>query len=536
MERLGTDIERALSMAAVIGRDFELPLLAALLDADELRLVDTLEQAIGAGLIAEADGQAARYRFVHALIQQTLYQDMSATRRQLAHQRVAEALEVASRESPEHLAALAHHWLAATRPTDVSKALYYARRAGEAALRSYAPDDAVARFTEALELLDRQETDDAQERGRLLVDLGTAQFLAGMPEHRDTLLQAAAVARRLGDSDLLVAAALGGRRGDTRAGVTDAQRIAVLEAALAAVGDDGASRALLLLSLAEATDAREWERRRALAEEALALASDLSDPTAALDVLLNGYLFRVQPELSAARLVESGEALTLAERLAEPVLWFRACWFRVHACMEVADMVEVDLRIEQMAALAQRTGLLHCQWELLMTRAGRALLAGDLARAEALNDEALATASRIGAPEALGAYGGVLFAIRRQQGRQGELVDLVATAAAENPAIPVLKTVLGWAYCSLGRLDDARALFADGVCAAFADVPRDLTWTSTIALWQECAVALDDVPAMEALYGVLEPHSGLVAFDVRDHQRCVGSVARLPGPPAGSSR
>ena len=47
VERLGTDIERALSMAAVIGRDFDLQLLAALLDADELRLVDTLEQAIG---------------------------------------------------------------------------------------------------------------------------------------------------------------------------------------------------------------------------------------------------------------------------------------------------------------------------------------------------------------------------------------------------------------------------------------------------------------------------------------------------------
>ena len=527
VERLGTDIERALSMAAVIGRDFDLQLLAALLDADELRLVDTLEQAIGAGLIAEADGQAAHYRFVHALIQQTLYQDMSATRRQLAHQRVAETLEVASQESPEHLAALAHHWLAATRPTDVSKALYYARRAGEAALHSYAPDDAMARFTEALELLDRQGTGDAPERGRLLVDLGTAQFLAGTPEHRDTLLQAAAIAQRLGDTELLVAAALGGRRGDIRAGTADAERIAVLEAAHAAIGDaDGASRAMLLLSLAEATDAREWERRRELAEEALALSSDLSDPTAALDVLLNCYLFRVQPELSGARLVESGQALTLAERLGDPVLLFRACWFRVHACMEVADLVEVDLRIEQMAALAQRTGLLHAHWELLMTRAGRALLAGDLAQAEAINDEALAAGSRIGAPEALGAYGGVLFAIRRQQGRQGEMVDLIAAASAENPAIPVLKTVLGWTYCSLGRLDDARALFSDGVCAAFAEVPRDLTWTSTIALWQECAVALDDVAAMEVLYGMLEPHSDLVAFNVATAS---GSLARSLG-------
>ena len=192
---------------------------------------------------------------------------------------------------------------------------------------------------------------------------------------------------------------------------------------------------MLLLSLAEATDAREWGRRRELADEALALASDLSDPTVALDILLNCYLFRIQPELSGARLVESGQALTMAERLADPVLWFRACWFRVHACMEVADVVEVDLRIEQMAALARRTGLLQCQWELLITRAGRALLAGELELAEALNDEALAAAGRIG-PEALGAYGGVLFAIRRHQGRQGELVDLLADRRFREPGPP----------------------------------------------------------------------------------------------------
>ena len=393
----------------------------------------------------------------------------------------------------------------------------------------------MARFTEALELLDRQETDDAQERGRLLVDLGTAQFLAGMPEHRDTLLQAAAVARRLGDSDLLVAAALGGRRGDTRAGVADAQRIAVLEAALAAVGDDGASRALLLLSLAEATDAREWERRRALAEEALALASDLSDPTAALDVLLNCYLFRVQPELSAARLVESGEALTLAERLADPVLWFRACWFRVHACMEVADMVEVDLRIEQMASLAQRTGLLHCQWELLMTRAGRALLAGDLARAEALNDEALATASRIGAPEALGRVRGGAVRHPAPAGASGGAGRPRRDGGSREPGHPGAqdRARLG---VLLARPPGRRQgpLCRRRVRSVCRRAPRSHVDVDDRPL-AEYAVALDDVPAMEALYGVLEPHSGLVAFSVATASgalaRSLGCLAHRLGRP-----
>ena len=210
---LGEETERALSMASVIGRDFDLSVLATLLGDDELELMDRMEQAIAAGLLSEDGTTAGRYRFVHALIQHTLYQDLSAARRQRAHLRVAEVLEDTDTDDPERLAALARHWLAATRQADVTKAVYYARRAGQVALGAYAPADAVAWFSQALEVLDRQGAPDEHERGRLLVELGTAQNAAGMPEHRQTLLDAAEIAQRLGDTDLLVAAALGGRRG-----------------------------------------------------------------------------------------------------------------------------------------------------------------------------------------------------------------------------------------------------------------------------------------------------------------------------------
>ena len=210
---LGPEIERSLSMASVIGRDFDLAVLASLLDVDELDLIDQIEQAIAGGLIIETE-QVDRYRFVHALIQHTLYQDLGATRRRRAHQRVAEALEEVGAET-RSLGGAGGHWLAATRPTDISKALHYARRAGEAALAAFAPLDAVSWFSEALELVGGRRAPDGRELCRLLVDLGTAQHQAGMPEQRATLLDAAAMARRLGDAELLVAAALGSRRDST---------------------------------------------------------------------------------------------------------------------------------------------------------------------------------------------------------------------------------------------------------------------------------------------------------------------------------
>ena len=181
---LGEETERALSMASVIGRDFDLSVLAAALEQDELELSDLLEGATTANLLQEAGDDG--YRFVHALIQHTLYQNLSAVRRRRAHLRVAEVLEDAGGEEPDHPAALARHWLAAGPQTDGTKAAYYAGRAGQVALAAYAPADAVAWFLQVLEVLDRHDAPEA-ERGRLLVELSIAQNHAGMPEHRRTL-------------------------------------------------------------------------------------------------------------------------------------------------------------------------------------------------------------------------------------------------------------------------------------------------------------------------------------------------------------
>src|SRR6185369_16429903 len=102
-------------------------------------------------------GAMDRYRFAHALIQHSLYDELSPTRRQRAHQRIAETLESdAATEDAGTLAELAHHWVAATRPADLDKALEYVRRAGDAARDALAPDDAIRWYQQALELIDRQ--------------------------------------------------------------------------------------------------------------------------------------------------------------------------------------------------------------------------------------------------------------------------------------------------------------------------------------------------------------------------------------------
>ncbi len=89
VERLGEETLELLRLAAVIGRVFDVELLESMLEIDESQLLDQLEAAVAASLLAESDERVGRFRFAHALINQTLYEGLGATRRARMHQRVA---------------------------------------------------------------------------------------------------------------------------------------------------------------------------------------------------------------------------------------------------------------------------------------------------------------------------------------------------------------------------------------------------------------------------------------------------------------
>ena len=154
---LGRRTQSALTVAAVIGRDFDAALLAQVVEVDELdedALIDLCDQAVASALLTEADGPG-RYTFAHALIEHTLYDALSAGRRGRTHRRVAEALEELLGEAPaERIGELAYHWARAT-PSDADRAITYARQAGDRALAQLAPDEALRWYRDALDLLDR---------------------------------------------------------------------------------------------------------------------------------------------------------------------------------------------------------------------------------------------------------------------------------------------------------------------------------------------------------------------------------------------
>ncbi len=111
-------------------------------------MLDVLERAETAGLVAFVGED--RFAFSHALIANSLAQDLGELRRVALHRRIAEELErddLVARNAGE----LARHWFAA-RGTDAPvRALEYAELAGDRALAGLAPDDAMPWYRTALE-------------------------------------------------------------------------------------------------------------------------------------------------------------------------------------------------------------------------------------------------------------------------------------------------------------------------------------------------------------------------------------------------
>jgi predicted ATPase len=158
--RLGATAGRALALAAVIGRDFDLALLSEAAMMSEEEVLDLLDAAAAAALVRESADTPGRYSFAHALVQHTLYEDLGPTRRARAHRQVAEALEEICGARPgARVGELARHWTLATTPVDVAKAVRYSRQAGDAALRALAPSDALRYYEHAIELLRQSGVD-----------------------------------------------------------------------------------------------------------------------------------------------------------------------------------------------------------------------------------------------------------------------------------------------------------------------------------------------------------------------------------------
>jgi class 3 adenylate cyclase/tetratricopeptide (TPR) repeat protein len=506
--RLGEDAGRVLSMAAVIGRDFDVDLLADATGTSVDDVLDVLDAADAAALVREAPGAPGCYSFTHALIQHTLYDDLSATRRARAHRVVAEAMEELGGTSGARIGELARHWMAASRPADELKAIEYSRQAGDAALAALAPADALRYYAQALELYPADTDPDPCLALDLAIGLGTAQRQTGDPAFRETLLAAARTADALGDTDRLVQAALANNRGMySAAGNTDEEKVAVLELALERIASDHPDRALLLASLCgEFAMGTPLERRRALADEAIAIAAATAD-----DALIVRVSNLVTPPLYVPALQEEGlartaDALLRAERLGDPVLLHWAAHFRFAIVSNAGEVDEAARCFEIVQRLALQLDQPFMQWWAGLNRAYLALVAGEPDQAEERANEDLTIGIDGGQPDALIMFGTQFALVNLQRGTFGDLAPSIAETMHNAPEISTEAVAgsLAAAHAEADRLDLAaqvlREYLVDG-----PDLPMDQAWMTITMLHAHAAVEVGNPEIARIVFEALAP-------------------------------
>ena len=150
LDRLSAAKEVA-QRAAVLGREFGYPLLAAVAGMDDAGLCQGLARLVDAEIVFQrGEPPEATYTFKHALVQEAAYESLLKRTRQQLHGRVVDVLR---ERFPERVAAepevVARHAEAAGRSDD---AITYYGRAGEQAQARSAHEEAIGQLRKAIVL------------------------------------------------------------------------------------------------------------------------------------------------------------------------------------------------------------------------------------------------------------------------------------------------------------------------------------------------------------------------------------------------
>jgi DNA-binding SARP family transcriptional activator len=530
LAHLSAGCNDVLVLASVLGREFTIIVLARVAATSEDQLLDTLDEAMEARVLAAVPGAPGRLRFAHVLIRDTLYERLTPARRVRLHRLVVSALEpLYGEEAGPHLAELAHHAIAAS---DFHRGLRYACRAGDRALELLAYEEAERLYETGLDALALAEVSDEKEHCELLLSLGEARARAGnsAAAHK-AFLQAAELARRLGRPRELAraAAGYGGRIVWARAGKDD-QLVPLLESALAALPDDEVElRVRLLARLAGALrDELSAERRDQLAREAVELARRIGS-LAALAYALDGHAAATcgGPGTQAQHLALGSELREVAARIGDRERVQAGHMQRFAAQLTLGEVSGAQADLTAASRIAEELRQPAQLWQVHACWAMLALAAGRLGEAEELIPRAFALGERAQREMAISARAFHLYTLRDFQGNLDQAEETIGDAATEFPARPVFRCALAHLHARLGRTSVGQQALRDLAERDFATLPLDMEWLFAMSLLAETCSLLGDAESAGVVYTLLVPQAASNAVDWPEGIR--GSVSRYLG-------
>jgi class 3 adenylate cyclase/tetratricopeptide (TPR) repeat protein len=201
IDRLSPEDKRLLQVASVVGKDVPWALLQAIADLADEALRGGLDRLQAAEFVYETGLYPdLEYSFKHALTHEVTYGGLLHDRRRKLHARIVDAIETLYRDRlGEQIERLAHH---ALRGELGEKAVHYLRQAGLRAAARSAPQDALARFDQALGVLEALPESPRTLEAAFDIRLDLRPVLNNLGEARralERMREAETIAERLND-------------------------------------------------------------------------------------------------------------------------------------------------------------------------------------------------------------------------------------------------------------------------------------------------------------------------------------------------
>jgi DNA-binding CsgD family transcriptional regulator len=513
LTRLSEQCNETLATASIVGREFDFRLLISLMgDASEDQLLAAMDEAEGAHLIEQLPQTVSRYQFSHALIQETLFEELSTTRRVRLHARIAEGLEeLHGSDADAHAAELAQHFAEAQTELGSDKLVRYPLLAGEQALAARAYEEALDYFQRGLAgkgvaLTGTEPAADA-ESAALLMGLGRAE--RGTRERQSTTQVGTILTRAfdyyvaVGDSDQAVAIALHSQEGF---GFIEK----ALELALPNSHDSGR-----LMSRSVRGLRANYARAQEAVHGALAIAQRYQDLDLEMETLVVGACLDFTYGRFEESLDRNRRAISLSGSVEQPVDESHARYDLMHVLYAKGHLEEAARQASAMLEPAKRTGT--TAWQTLAMEANENVSSarGDWQAARNLAEQGLTMSPReanlLGCRAILEYQVGDFDAGRVYLERLLENVQLNPSTLAAFTTNTVPAVVLPLAAYISGEITQFEG--AESTALSILDSPSGFPAAQNAARIGLAMIAVqrNDAIAAGNLYGSLEPLRGTMS-------------------------
>lgn len=374
LQRLSPKATKALAVASILGRTFDVDDVAQSVDMSEDEVLDAIDEGVAAGVIEPlAPGDEDQYTFAHVLLLELLKQGMNRRRLQSVHLRVAGTVEKRRPHAHAEIATLFELG------GDDERAYRHALLAGESATAVHAMEDAMRAYRlAARHAVTREESLDARMRllrvTQLAAQYGDAESLC------DEIIRDARQAGKTGTASQIALSAscvrleVRAHRGEPLASTLDAARSLLAEARV----QDAQREVVRLLTMISDLHAQRGEsiEAQSLAREAWTAATKLPDSLLHADTTIR--LGTALLDTSPAEALEHFRAAAVIYKTAGSRHGQTRCMVNCGiAWSRLGDSPAAELAYREAAAMAEGArlvdlgGLAALNLAVLLTRAGR---------------------------------------------------------------------------------------------------------------------------------------------------------------------